>query len=120
MITSTLAIFAVAALHIGFFVLEAVLWTSPKVRRVFGNTEEEALATRVLALNQGFYNLGAAVLLIWFHATNNAAGVAGVLLFLASMGVIGALTANWRIILFQTVPAIATFLLLLRTSCSFL
>ena len=82
------------------------------MRRIFENTEEEALATRVLALNQGFYNLGAAVLLIWLHATDNTVGVMGVLLFLASMGVIGALTANWRIILFQTVPAIATFLLL--------
>ena len=112
MTSSTLAIFSVAALHIGFFILEAVLWTSPKVRRIFENTEEEALATRVLALNQGFYNLGAAVLLIWLHATDNTVGVMGVLLFLASMGVIGALTANWRIILFQTVPAIATFLLL--------
>jgi len=106
---STIAIVFVAALHTGFFVLESVLWTSPKVQRIFGNTEEEAQATRVLALNQGFYNLGAAALLIWFHTTNNTAGVMGVLLFLAGMGLVGAITANWRIILFQSVPAIAAF-----------
>ena len=109
---STLAIVVVAALHIGFFVLESVLWTSPKVMRIFGTTEEEAQATRVLALNQGFYNLGAAALLLWFHTTDNTAGVMGVLLFLAGMGLVGAITANWRIILFQSVPAIAAFLLL--------
>ena len=109
---STLAIIIVATLHAGFFVLESVLWTSPKVRRIFGTTKEEAQATRVLALNQGFYNLGAAALLIWFHTTDNTAGVMGVLLFLAGMGLVGAITANWRIILFQTVPAITAFLLL--------
>ena len=109
---STLAIVFVAALHSCFFVLESVLWTSPNVRRIFGTTEEEAKATRVLALNQGFYNLGAAALLIGFHTTDNTAGVMGVLLFLAGMGLIGALTANWQIILFQSVPAIAAFLLL--------
>ena len=70
---STIAIVFVAALHIGFFVLESVLWTSPNVMLIFGNTEEEAQATRVLALNQGFYNLGAAALLMWFHTTDNTA-----------------------------------------------
>ena len=109
---STIAIFIVAALHTGFFILESVLWTSPKVMRIFKTTEEEAKSTRVLALNQGFYNLGAAALLIGFHTTGNPAGVMGVLLFLAGMGLVGAITANWQIILFQSVPAIAAFLLL--------
>ena len=109
---STLAIVVVAVLHIGFFVLESVLWTSPKVMRLFGTTEEDAQATRVLALNQGFYNLGAAALLLVFHTTDNTVGVMGVLLFLAGMGLVGAVTANWRIILCQSLPAIAAFLLL--------
>jgi putative membrane protein len=109
---STIALILVATLHAGFFVLESVLWTSPKVRRIFGTTKEEAQATRVLALNQGFYNLGAAALLVWFHTIDNTTGVMGVLLFLASMGLVGAITANWRIILFQSVPAIAAFVLL--------
>jgi len=112
---STIAIVVVAALHVGFFVLESVLWTSPKVMRIFGTTEEDAQATRVLALNQGVYNLGAAGLLLWFHTTDNTAGVMGVLLFLAGMGVVGAVTANWRIILVQSVPAIAAFLFVYTT-----
>jgi uncharacterized membrane protein len=64
------------------------------VRRMFETTKEEAQATRVLALNQGFYNLGAAVLLVWFHTTSNTEGVLGVLLFLVVMGIVGAITAN--------------------------
>ena len=106
---TTLAVAAVAALHVGFFVLESVLWTTPQVRRVFGTKEQEAQDTKVLALNQGFYNLGAAALLMAFVVLNNPTGVMGVLLFLSAMGVVGAVTANWRIILIQTVPALAAF-----------
>tara|TARA_B100000530_G_scaffold220096_1_gene141448 strand:- start:196 stop:543 length:348 start_codon:yes stop_codon:yes gene_type:complete len=109
---STIAIIVVAALHVGFFILESVLWTSPTVMRMFQTTKEEAQATRVLALNQGFYNLGSAGLLIWFHTTSNTAGVMAVLLFLAGMGIVGAITANWRIILLQSLPAMAAFLIL--------
>ena len=109
---STVAILLVAALHIVFFILESVLWTSPRVIRLFEHTEEEATATRVLALNQGFYNLGSAALLIWFYATGNTEGVLGVLVFLVFMGVVGALTANWRIILLQSTPAAVALLLL--------
>ncbi|WP_236796156.1 DUF1304 domain-containing protein [Amycolatopsis sp. GM8] len=46
-----------ALLHVYIFVLESVLWTKPRARRVFGTTAEEAIATQELALNQGFYNL---------------------------------------------------------------
>ena len=109
----TLAIVLVAFLHIGFFVLESVLWTSPIVRRIFGTSPSEAEATRVLAMNQGFYNLGAAVMLLAFLATDNTAGLLGVLLFLSAMGVVGAVTANWRILLVQTLPAAAACILLL-------
>ena len=108
---TTVAIVVVAALHVGFFVLESVFWTSPKVMRIFGNTKEDAEATRVLALNQGFYNLGAAALLLWFDSTDNTAGALAVLLFLAVMGLVGAITANWRIILLQTLPALGALLL---------
>ena len=77
--------------------------------RIFGTTAEQAEATRVLALNQGCYNLGAAGLLVAFYAMGNPIGVMGVLLFLAGMGLVGAITANWRIILVQTLPALLAF-----------
>jgi len=115
LLSSTTAIVVVAALHVGFFILESVLWTSPHVRRIFGTTEEEAQTTRALALNQGFYNLGAAALLLGFYTADNIEGVMGVLLFLSAMGIVGAITANWRILFVQSLPAIAAFLFLSMT-----
>jgi putative membrane protein len=44
------------------WVLESLLWTAPRTRAVFGTSEEEAATTRLLALNQGFYNLFLAVI----------------------------------------------------------
>jgi putative membrane protein len=46
-----------AALHVYIFVLESLLWTAPRTRAVFGTTENEAVTTKLLAFNQGFYNL---------------------------------------------------------------
>ncbi|KOX08810.1 DUF1304 domain-containing protein [Nocardiopsis sp. NRRL B-16309] len=53
-----------ALVHVYIFVLESVLWTSPRARAVFGTTEEQARATRELAFNQGFYNLFLAVAVV--------------------------------------------------------
>ena len=77
---------------------------------LFGTTEETAEITRVLAFNQGCYNLGAAALLLWFYGQGNIPGVQAVLVFLFCMGVVGALTANWRILVVQSLPAMAAFL----------
>jgi len=104
-----LAVGLVVVLHCGFFVMESILWSSPAVMRIFGTTVDTAEATRVLALNQGFYNLGAAGLLVALYAMGNPMGVMGTLLFLACMGLVGAITANWRIILVQTLPALLAF-----------
>ena len=58
MTVAGLVVAALAALlHVYIFVLESITWTSPGTRRVFGTTEQEALVTKPLALNQGFYNL---------------------------------------------------------------
>ncbi len=49
-------------LHIGFFVLESLLWDRPAVYRLFGvRTKEAAAATAFAIYNQGFYNLGLGV-----------------------------------------------------------
>jgi len=63
----TVAIMIVAVLHVAFFAMESIFWTTPTVRRVFQNTAQKAEDTRVLALNQGAYNLGLAILLLWLH-----------------------------------------------------
>lgn len=55
-------------MHVGFFVLESLLWTRPAGRKVFQTTEAEAETVKFMAFNQGFYNL--------FLAVGAAVGVA--------------------------------------------
>ena len=50
-----------ALLHVYIFAMESLLWTAPRTRATFGNTEEEAQTTKLLAFNQGFYNLFLAI-----------------------------------------------------------
>lgn len=62
MITAGLLFAALAALlHVYIFVMESLTWTSPRTRAAFGTTPEEAETTRLLAFNQGFYNLFLAI-----------------------------------------------------------
>ena len=67
-------IFAVLAalLHVYIFVMESLTWTSPRTRATFGTTPEEAETTKLLAFNQGFYNL--------FLATISGLGIARVVM----------------------------------------
>jgi len=44
-------------IHVLIFGFESLWWMNPAVRRRFRQTEEQALATKLLAFNQGFYNL---------------------------------------------------------------
>ncbi|RDH74013.1 DUF1304 domain-containing protein [Mycolicibacterium moriokaense] len=62
MLTAGLIFAALAALlHVYIFVMESLTWTSPRTRATFGTTVEEAETTKLLAFNQGFYNLFLAV-----------------------------------------------------------
>jgi putative membrane protein len=58
------AVFAVVAaiIHGYIFVMESILWTTPRVRATFGvASAQEAQTTRALAFNQGWYNLFLAI-----------------------------------------------------------
>ena len=62
MITAGLIFAGLAAvLHVYIFVLESFQWTAPRTRATFGTTPEEAETTKLLAFNQGFYNLFLAI-----------------------------------------------------------
>lgn len=50
-----------ALVHVYIFTMESLTWTSPRTRATFGTTPEEAETTKLLALNQGFYNLFLAI-----------------------------------------------------------
>lgn len=85
-IAAILAVLA-ALLHVYIFVMESLTWTSPRTRAVFGMTEEEAQTTRVLAFNQGFYNLFLAIVaLLGVAGFFAGASVVGVALMFAGVG----------------------------------
>lgn len=69
-----------ALLHVYIFYMESVAWTRPKVRATFGISEAEALATKEMAFNQGFYNLFLAIVtvagIVFFVSGNLAVGAA--------------------------------------------
>jgi putative membrane protein len=57
----TAALIFAAVLHVYIFVMESLAWTSPRTRATFGTTAQEAETTKLLAFNQGFYNLFLAI-----------------------------------------------------------
>jgi putative membrane protein len=88
MVTAGLIVAALAALlHVYIFVMESLTWTSPRTRAVFGTTEEEAQTTKLLAFNQGFYNLFLAIVtVVGVAAVLSGATAVGVALVLAGVG----------------------------------
>jgi putative membrane protein len=63
MLTATGLVFAALAalLHVYIFIMQSLTWTSARTRAAFGTTAEEAETTKLLAFNQGFYNLFLAI-----------------------------------------------------------
>lgn len=88
MITAGLVFAALAALlHVYIFVMESLTWTSPRTRATFGTTPEEAETTRLLAFNQGFYNLFLAIVTgIGVAAMGTGHGLVGATLVFVGVG----------------------------------
>jgi len=124
MITAGLVFAALAALlHVYIFTMESLTWTSSRTRATFGTTAEEAEVTKLLAFNQGFYNL--------FLAIVTGIGIAAVVLGHRAVGVallftgVGSMAAAAAVLLLSardkaraavvqgTFPVIAIALLLL-------
>ena len=58
MMTALWTLAALAGLlHVLFFCMESLWWTKPAVAQRFRNSAEQAENTKLLAFNQGFYNL---------------------------------------------------------------
>jgi putative membrane protein len=71
-------------IHVLIFCMESLWWTTPTVRARFRQLPEQALATKLFAFNQGFYNLFLAI------------GVfAGIALVLAGHPVSGLTLVTW-------------------------
>ena len=75
-----------ALLHVYIWVMESFLWTSPRTRAAFGTTEEEAQTTKLLAFNQGFYNLFLAIIIAAGIVIGRANTDVGCALILAGTG----------------------------------
>ena len=88
MLTAGLIVAVLAAvLHGYIFVMESLTWTSPRTRAVFGMTAEEAESTRLLAFNQGIYNLFLGIVtLVGVLAAFSGATAVGVALVFAGVG----------------------------------
>jgi putative membrane protein len=88
MVTAGLIFAALAAvLHVYIFVLESLLWTAPRTRATFGTTLEEAEATKLLAFNQGFYNLFLAIVTgVGVGVTSSGGTLVGAALVFAGVG----------------------------------
>ena len=97
----------VAALHIGFLVLEMFLWTTPFGLRTFNLTPEFAAASAALAANQGLYNGFLAAGLIWGLVARESAFAIKVFFLVCVIvaGVFGAATAKGTILFVQALPA---------------
>lgn len=91
MVTAALVFAGLAAvLHVYIFVMESLTWTSPRTRATFGTTQEEAETTKLLAFNQGFYNLFLAIVtgigIAMVVTGHRSVGAALVLAGVGSMG----------------------------------
>ncbi len=104
----------VAALHIGFLVLEMFLWTTPFGLRTFNLTPEFAAASAALAANQGLYNGFLAAGLIWGLLARESAFAIKVFFLVCVIvaGVFGAATAKGTILFVQALPAAIALLVL--------
>ena len=105
----------VAVLHLVFMVVEAFLWTTPAIRERFGQSVEQAEATRVLAANQGVYNGALGLALAWAALTGNTTVAKVLLVFVIVVGLYGGATAKPSIFVLQALPAaIALLFTMLR------
>jgi putative membrane protein len=106
-IVANVVIALVALLHVYFLVLEMFLWDKPAGLRAFGQTLEQARASKVLAANQGLYNGFLAAGLLWGLSLGSA-GFGVKVFFLACVlvaGLYGAATASRKILFVQALPA---------------
>lgn len=112
-LASQIAITVVALIHVYILVLEMFLWDKPAGLRAFGQTQEAATASKVLAANQGLYNGFLAAGLFW-SLTQGHDGFHAAIFFLTCViiaGIYGAVTASRKILFVQAIPALIALVL---------
>lgn len=104
MLVPTVLVLIVAVLHVVFAALESFGWTAFATR--FGYSKQKIEHTRSLALNQGAYNFGVAVMLGIALSSGNWATIEVLLGFIVAMAVVGATSVRWTIFVIQGLPAV--------------
>ena len=104
-----------AFIHVYIFALESLMWGKKRTNKVFRMTEAEAQTTKLMAFNQGFYNLFLAIAIFFgLHLRTaemtQSAGTVLVIYGLASIIAAGAVLILssrqlWRAALIQIIPA---------------
>ncbi len=116
-ILKTAAIIFIVVEHLGFLILEMFMWTKPLGLKVFGQSEPQAIASSVLAANQGLYNGFLAAGLIWgLTHSNEQFSVQIKLFFLGCVllaGLYGGYSVGPKILFIQALPAALMIALLL-------
>lgn len=111
---ANLIIGLVALIHVYIMVLEMFLWDKPYGLKAFGQTQQAASASKVLAANQGLYNGFLAAGLVWGMSLGQH-GFGVKVFFLSCVlvaGIYGAATANRKILFIQALPAALALVLL--------
>ncbi len=107
----------IGVIHIYILVLEMFLWEKPIGLRAFNQTLDAAIASKVLAANQGLYNGFLAAGLFWGLSLGDS-GTSIKVFFLGCVlvaGLYGAITANRKILFVQAIPAAIGLLLVWRS-----
>ncbi len=116
LVISILVIF-IALEHLGFLYLEMFLWTKQSGRKIFGNTEEKAEISKVLAANQGLYNGFLSAGMVWglFHPSPEISNqiILFFLICIVIAGIYGGVTAKNSILYIQALPAFITTILVI-------
>ncbi len=108
----------IALEHLYFLWLEMFAWET-KGRQVFKNALPDELfkPTKTLAANQGLYNGFLAAGLVWTFFINDVLWKTNISIFFLSCvvvaGIYGAMTADKKIFIIQSVPAIAALIYIL-------
>jgi putative membrane protein len=120
-IVGSVLIALAAVVHLVFFAMESMLWSSPGVWRRFGIADQrDADVVRPMAYNQGFYNLflagGATVGLVLYWTTLRHVGFGlifftGTCMVLAAMVLLTTGRKYWLAALLQGLPPLVALVL---------
>lgn len=113
LLSANILITLIAVLHLYILLLEMFWWDKPRGLKAFGQSYEQASASKVLAANQGLYNGFLAAGLLWGLLESDSAIKLFFLSCIVIAGIFGAATANKRILFIQSVPAFCAMLLLI-------